>query len=65
MANYFALAKRWLDARGLEHPKDGNYDSTLYLIAEHRFLDEWRDEKHFLPFNVLPDYSVVTKGKMP
>ncbi|MBU8920992.1 MAG: hypothetical protein KOO63_04025 [Bacteroidales bacterium] len=65
MENYYTLAKRWLDERGIEHPADGNYDRTLYLIAEHRFLDEWRDEKHFVPFNVLPDYRVETKGRRP
>jgi hypothetical protein len=65
MKNYFEMAKRWLDAHGLKHPEDGNYDRTIYLLAEHQFLDVWEARLHFLPFNVLHDYTVQTKGIRP
>jgi hypothetical protein len=60
MDNYYALAKRWFDEKGIPHPENGDYDHAIYLIAEHRFLDKWRDELGLIPFNVLPDYTVVT-----
>jgi hypothetical protein len=65
MRNYFEMAKRWLDAHGLKHPEDGNYDRTIYLLAERQFLDVWGARAHFLPFNVLHDYTVQTKGRRP
>lgn len=65
MENYFNAVKRWLDANGMEHPEDGNYDRTSYLEAENRFLSKWRDEIGFVPFNVEEGYRIRNAKGLP
>jgi hypothetical protein len=35
----------------------GNPETQMYLVAEDRYLKEYRDIKHFLPFRIHGDYS--------
>lgn len=46
---------RWLEQRGI--PYD-NPETEMYLVAERRFLGEYRDQKKFLPCTVGSDYEV-------
>ena len=45
----------WLDERGLPYEDP---ETEMYLVAERRYLGEYRDAKHFIPMIVHGDYSV-------
>lgn len=47
---------KWLEDRGFAYE---NPETEMYLIAERRYLDEYRDQKHFLPCKIENDYSHV------
>lgn len=47
---------KWLESRGF--PYD-NPETEMYLIAERRYLNEYREEKRLIPMRVNGDYSVV------
>lgn len=52
----------WLDehkvAWRLEDGGCGNPETQMYLVAENRYLGEYRDTKHFIPMRVHGDYRV-------
>lgn len=45
----------WLDERGSSYE---NPETEMYLIAERRYLSEYRENKHFLPCIVGGDYVI-------
>lgn len=47
---------KWLAGHGFD---TDNPETDMYLIAERRFLSEYRDEKKFLPCKVGPDYAIT------
>lgn len=44
----------WLEERNI--PYD-NPETEMYLVAERRYLGEYRDEKHFIPCRIHGDYT--------
>lgn len=46
---------KWLDKRGLPYEDP---ETEMYLIAERRYLGEYREEKRFLPCIVGADYGI-------
>ena len=56
-----ALARDWARRRGISaHP--GGWETAVYQEAERQFLDEWRDEKRFIPLRVQVDWTVRHTG---
>ena len=49
--NYHTMAEEWATAHGIAK-HEGGWDSTLYLEAEHQWLNEYRDIKHLVPCKV-------------
>ena len=47
---------KWLDDRGI--PYD-NPETEMYLVAERRYLEEYRDQKHWLPAIIREGYHVT------
>lgn len=45
----------WLDERGIKYEDP---ETEMYLVAERRFLGEYRDEKRFLPCIIGKDYVI-------
>jgi len=45
---------RWLDERGLPYEDP---ETEMYLVAERRYLGEYRDQKHFIPCRINGDYG--------
>jgi len=46
---------KWLDSRGLTYE---NPETEMYLIAERRYLGEYRESKHFIPCKVDANYGI-------
>lgn len=46
----------WLNERGIPYE---NPETEMYLVAERRYLGEYRDQKHFIPCRIREDYSYV------
>lgn len=44
----------WLNERGIPFE---NPETEMYLVAERRYLGEYRDQKHFIPCRILGDYT--------
>ena len=56
-----ALARHWALEHGIsEHP--AGWDQAVYLEAERQFLDEWRNDKRFIPRRVEFDWSARDGG---
>jgi hypothetical protein len=53
---YHDLAREWCERN--ECVRTGNPDQDVYLEAEHRFLEEWRDNRRFIPLKVGQDHSI-------
>jgi len=54
------LYKKWLDEKKIPwKEEDNNLDFLVYTEAEKIFLSKWRDETHFIPVKVTPDYTVL------
>lgn len=56
---YRADCIKFFGDRGL--PFD-NPETEMYLIAERRFLGEYREQKHFLPAEIGRDYAVINRS---
>lgn len=52
------LYKRWLTEHNLPYNEE-NPDTAMYVEGERRYLSKWRDETHFIPLTVNPDYSIT------
>jgi len=50
------IAAEALDERNIPC---GNPETQMYLIAEHRYLKEYRDQKHWLPAIIREGYNVT------
>lgn len=50
--------KVWLGERGLPYDPE-KLDLAIYQESERRYLGKWRDQMHFIPFKVMPNYNVV------
>lgn len=50
--------KRWFAEKGIAWKEGDNLDAIAYREAEKIFLDKWRDELHFIPLKVAPDYTI-------
>ena len=60
--SYVATTKKWFDDKGLSTfekiareytiDKPTNWDEANYLVAEKMFLDEYKEDKHFIPIHV-------------
>jgi hypothetical protein len=46
---------KWLTQRGIDFD---NPETEMYLVAERRYLSEYREEKHFLPAVIGMDYGI-------
>lgn len=48
--NYSVMAEDWCRTHGVGRlPTDHNWDTVIYKTAEHYWLTEYRDRKHFIP----------------
>lgn len=47
---------KWLDERGIPYE---NPETEMYLVAERRYLDEYRDQKRWLPAIIREGYDVT------
>lgn len=45
----------WLDARSISYE---NPETEMYLVAERRYLGEYRESKHFIPCRVGQNYEI-------
>lgn len=45
----------WLEDRAIPYE---NPETEMYLVAERRYLGEYRDTKHFIPLSIDKDYNV-------
>jgi cellulose synthase/poly-beta-1,6-N-acetylglucosamine synthase-like glycosyltransferase len=51
--SYNDMAKDWCESHGIGRlPEDHNWDTVVYKTAEHAWLSEYRDIKHFIPCKV-------------
>jgi hypothetical protein len=48
---------KWLEERDLLGKRHEDPETSMYLIAEDRYLGEYRDNKHFIPCRVHGDYT--------
>ena len=55
----------WMRANCQLHTKaeSNGWDEVIYLEAEMRFLQKWRDQLKFVPFKVNSDYSIIHYSK--
>jgi hypothetical protein len=44
------------EANDTRNIPSGNPETSMYLVAERRYLDEYRDQKHFIPCRIHGDY---------
>lgn len=51
---YYEDCKTWLEERGQPYE---NPETEMYLVAERRYLGEFRDQKRFIPCRIREDYS--------
>lgn len=51
---YYADCKTWLEERNLPYE---NPETEMYLVAERRYLSEYREGKQFIPCRINGDYS--------
>ncbi len=47
--------RAWLEARNIPYE---NPETEMYLVAERRFLNEYREQKHFIPCKIDNNYSL-------
>jgi len=50
--------KKWLAYKGMTWVEGENLDAVVYKEAEKIFLSKWRDDLHFIPVKVAPDYTL-------
>lgn len=52
---YYNDCKQWLEERNIPYE---NPETEMYLVAERRYLGEYKTEKHFLPCIIGGDYAI-------
>lgn len=60
---YLETCKRWFEDHPSEVPMvPDDLGHSMYLLAERRFLSEWRDKKKFIPCKVTPDWELIKES---